>query len=104
MLAFLLMIPQLNDTLDDHMCPNAGPSDVQTDEWQSIYGTPIASFFNGGAPGANITAVDVTNLIALCAFETVYNETPSPFCALFKQRDFDAFEYYTDLGKFYRTG
>ena len=93
----------LNDTLDDGMCPNAGSNDLETDEWQSIYTSPIATFLNGATPGANLTASDATNLISLSPFDTLFKETPSPFCDLFSQIDFDGFEYFNDLDKFYGT-
>ncbi|PPQ92757.1 hypothetical protein CVT25_003866 [Psilocybe cyanescens] len=94
----------LNDTLDDAMCPSAGSSDPQTNLWTSIYGAPIAARLNTQAPGANVTATDISNLIPLCAFETLAKETPSPFCALFSDAEFAQFEYFGDLDKFYGTG
>ena len=94
----------LNDTLDDHMCPNAGDSDAQTDTWQAIYAAPILKRLNAAAPGANLTLDDVTNLVSMCPFDTVAKESASPFCALFTQADFNGFEYFGDLGKFYGTG
>ncbi|EJD01736.1 phosphoglycerate mutase-like protein [Fomitiporia mediterranea MF3/22] len=100
-----LILPEsLNDTLDDSMCPNAGSSDNQTNIWQAIYATSIAARLNDAAPGANLTDADASNLISLCAFDTVANERPSPFCNLFDQTDFDGFEYLSDLDKFYGTG
>lgn len=95
---------QSNDTLDNNMCPNAGTSDAQTGVWQSIYATPIAERLNAAAPGANLTTADVTNLISLCPFDTLFRETRGPFCDLFTQEDFDGFEYFNDLDKFYGTG
>lgn len=86
------------------MCPNAGSGDEQANEWQSVYAAPIASLLNGGAPGANLTDADASSLISLCPFETVYLESPSVFCTLFNQVDFDGYEYFVDLGKFYGTG
>ena len=86
------------------MCPNAGNSDEQTSIWQSIYAAPSVSRLNAAAPGANLTAEDITNLISLCAFDTFANEKPSSFCDLFNQTDFDGFEYYGDLDKSYGTG
>jgi len=86
------------------MCPNAGSSDDQTDLWSSIYGDPIADRLNAQAPGANLTGEDITNLIQLCALETVSIGTLSPFCAIFTQAEFAQFEYWADLDKYYGTG
>ncbi|PPQ78901.1 hypothetical protein CVT26_011710, partial [Gymnopilus dilepis] len=94
----------LNDTLDDSMCPNAGSSDAQTSIWTSIYGPPIAARLNAQAPSANLTAPDISNLIPQCAFDTLFKEAPSPFCDLFTREEFAQFEYFGDLDKFYGTG
>jgi hypothetical protein len=94
---------QLNDTLHNK-CPNAGDSDEQTDEWLSIYGTPIAARLNSQAPGANLNPDDVYSIMSLCPFETVYRESFSPFCALFSDAEFEQFEYSGDLDKYYNTG
>ena len=59
---------------------------------------------NAAALGANLTGDDVTSIISLCAFDTVAKEKPSQFCNLFTQSDFDGFEYYMDLDKYYGTG
>ena len=40
----------------------------------------------------------------MCPFESVAKEVLSPFCALFDDEDFRAFEYYVDLEKYYKTG
>jgi len=97
-------ILQLNDTLDDAMCPNAGSSNPQTDAWAAIYGAPIAERLNAQASGANVAAADISNLIPLCAFETLVKHTTSPFCALFTPAEFAQFEYFADLDKYYGTG
>lgn len=97
-------ISQLNDTLDDAMCPNAGSSDPQTDAWTAIYGAPIAERLNSQAPGANLVAADISNLIPLCAFESIVKGVTSPFCALFTPAEFAQFEYFSDLDKYYGTG
>ena len=78
--------------------------------WEAIYASPIAKRLNHLAPGANLTINDVSNLIMLCALETLaharpnHHVEPSPFCALFDQKDFDGFEYLNDVEKYYKTG
>ena len=86
------------------MCPNAGSSDKQTKIWESIYAPDIAARLNASAPGANLSTTDVTSLISLCALETVAKSKPSEFCGMFDQAEFEAFEYYGDLNKYYGTG
>lgn len=69
-----------------------------------IYGTPIAARLNNHAPGANLTVNDIPPLMSLCAFESIANDGPSPFCSLFSSQEFSQYEYFTDLGKYYGTG
>ncbi len=70
----------------------------------SVFGPPIAARLNKAAPGANLNATHVFHLLAMCPFESVAKETMSPFCAMFTEDDFRAFEYYGDLEKYYKTG
>jgi hypothetical protein len=100
----LLSSVQLNDTLDDKMCPNAGNGDLATSQWLSTYAPSIAARLNQAAPGANVTSQDVYDLISLCPFETVAKQVTSPFCGLFSEKEFEAFEYSGDLDKYYGTG
>lgn len=86
------------------MCPDAGSSDEQTSVWAVIFGTPIAQRLNDNAPGARLTAFDIPNLLSLCAFESLAKRSRSPFCDLFTSSEFDQFEYFSDLDKFYGTG
>jgi hypothetical protein len=86
------------------MCPNAGGSDPQTSQWLSQYGPPIAARLNKQAPGANLTSADAYSLLSLCPFDTVAQNSLSPFCNLFTNSDFQQFEYSGDLDKYYNTG
>lgn len=97
---------QLNDTLDDSMCPSAGSSDTQTNLWLSTFAPPITQRLNKGAPHANLTDVDTFNLISMCAFDSVYQERKSPFCNFFEteKEAFPGFAYRGDLDKYYGTG
>ncbi|KAI0089281.1 phytase [Irpex rosettiformis] len=95
-----------NDTLDDSQCPAAGGPSNQTAAWEAIYAAPIAAKLNSAAPGANLTANDIFNLISLCPFETVASFNKSQWCTLFEQYStaFPGFAYEGDLDKFYGTG
>jgi len=86
------------------MCPNAGSSDAQTDPWNAIYAAPVAERLNAQAPGANLVADDISNLIPVCAFESIAKNATSPFCALFTPAEFAGFEYFSDLERYYGTG
>ncbi|EGN94959.1 hypothetical protein SERLA73DRAFT_187231 [Serpula lacrymans var. lacrymans S7.3] len=93
-----------NNTLDDKMCPSAQHQSAQTDEWQSAFTPSIVNRLNNAAPGANITRGDIIALMSLCAFESVASNKDSLVCSLFSQNDLDAFEYNTDISKYYFTG
>jgi Histidine phosphatase superfamily (branch 2) len=95
---------KLNNTLVTHMCPNAGNSEIQKNQWQAVYAPPITARLNAAAPGANLTDTDISSLISLCPFETVAKGAHSPFCSLFTLDDFRAHEYLGDLDKYYHTG
>ncbi|KAJ7112415.1 acid phosphatase [Mycena crocata] len=103
----VILSEQGNDTLENHMCPNAGSSAAQTAEWLAVYAPAITARLNAWAPGAGLTDRETQALISLCAFHTVASSTParlSPFCALFTPTDFAAFDYSADLDKYYLTG
>ena len=42
--------------------------------------------------------------MAMCPFESVAKEALGPFCTLFSEDEFRAFEYRGDLEKYYKTG
>ena len=86
------------------MCPAAGDADTQTEQWLSIFAPSILDRLNAGAPGANLTEYDVYSLMSLCPLDTVAKHSGSPFCDLFDEGEFDKFEYYGDLDKYYGTG
>ncbi|KAJ2983667.1 hypothetical protein NUW54_g10609 [Trametes sanguinea] len=94
-----------NDTLDDNMCPSAGDSSPQTDQWLATFAPPMTARLNAGAPGANLTDTDTYNLLSLCAFETVATEKRSHFCDIYEELKAEAaFSYNGDLDKYYGTG
>jgi hypothetical protein len=93
-----------NDTLDDNMCPAAGSSSAQTNTWLAASSPPTAARIAKAAPGVNLTNADVNALESLCAFDSVVAGRASKWCGIFKTSDFEAFEYYGDLNKYYGTG
>jgi hypothetical protein len=94
---------QGNITLDDANCPNAVDGD-ESAEWQSIFATPITARLNAAAPGANLTNDDTLILMDLCPFHVLVTGKPSPFCALFSEKEYESYEYFYDVDKFYGTG
>ncbi|KAI0629941.1 acid phosphatase [Trametes polyzona] len=99
----VIISEEYNNTLNND-CPNAGDGSRETNIWLSHFAPPIAKRLLKGAPGANLSNMDIFNLLAMCPFETVAEETMSPFCSMFTEDDFRAFEYHGDLEKYYKTG
>lgn len=87
------------------MCPAAGDSDTQVNEWLAQFAPPMTARLNAGATGANLTDTDTYNLLTLCPFETVATEQRSEFCDIYEELQAEAaFAYNADLDKFYGTG
>lgn len=57
-----------------------------------------------GIDSADITEEDVHNLMAMCPFESIGLEKPSPFCKLFTEEEWGMFEYLGDVEKYHKTG
>ncbi|KAF8555585.1 acid phosphatase [Imleria badia] len=93
-----------NNTLDDFMCPNAKTNKKPGRAWRDRFTPPIVERINKAIPGADLDNNDVAELMPLCAFETLFHESPSPFCDLFTAAEWQAREYYDDLLKYYKTG
>ncbi|KAI0326207.1 acid phosphatase [Cubamyces sp. BRFM 1775] len=99
----VIISEEYNNTLNND-CPNAGDGSRETNIWLSVFAPPIAKRLLEGAPGAHLSNMDVFNLMAMCPFDSVAKETLSPFCSMFTEEDFRAFEYHGDLEKYYKTG
>lgn len=93
-----------NNTLNRSGCPNAKSNKKPAKAWRDKFTPPIVERINEAAPGAKLEDADAVELMPLCAFETLFHETPSPFCGLFTTEEWQAREYYEDLLKYYKTG
>ncbi|GAA5831386.1 hypothetical protein JCM11251_004006 [Rhodosporidiobolus azoricus] len=93
-----------NDTLDDNNCPSAPDLSSYETTYLSLFAAPATARLNAAAAGAGLTVDDTLNLMQLCGFESEYRGEVSPFCGLFEQGEWDGFEYYYDLDKYYGTG
>ena len=99
-----------NNTLSHDLCTDfetglpydAIASSAQA-SWQSVFVPPIAARLNADLPGANFTQNDVISVMDLCPFATVAaaDGTISPFCALFAVDEWQQYDYYESLGKYY---
>ncbi|KAI0738844.1 histidine phosphatase superfamily [Daedaleopsis nitida] len=94
---------EVNNTLNQD-CPKAADGSEETDIWLSVFAPTLAARLNKAAPGAKLNQTHIFGLLAMCPFESVAKEKLSPFCTLFTEDDFRAFEYWGDLEKYYKTG
>ena len=93
----------VNNTLNDD-CPNALDGTKEKNEWLAVFAPPIVKRLKKAAPGTSLTDEDIYRLLALCPFETMATQRPSPFCDLFTTKEFEYFEYYGDVEKYYKDG
>jgi Histidine phosphatase superfamily (branch 2) len=102
-----------NNTLSIKTCPaftkkpnlDVGANAKAT--WAAIFVPAIQDRLNRDLPGANLTISDAIEVMDLCAFETVANSklTPlSPFCGLFTVGEWESYDYYQSLDKYYGHG
>ncbi|KAI9696186.1 MAG: hypothetical protein M1820_008254 [Bogoriella megaspora] len=98
-----------NNTLNHGLCTafESGPdSDVGSNAqaiWSSIFIPPIQARLNANLPGANLTTKDTIDMMDLCPFNTVASPIGaiSPFCDLFTESEWQDYDYYETLGKYY---
>lgn len=76
-------------------------------------GTRLSRAFRQAGASLSFSSTDLANLFSLCAFATLAgspvssghpNVTLSPFCTLFTPEEFELYEYYLDVGKYYGSG
>lgn len=108
----ILVIPEghhSNSTLKHGHCP-AYKSYRHIGETRAAFKAAflpgIQSRLNSDLPDANLNFADIVNLMELCGFETVASPTgqPSGFCNLFSQEEWEAYDYFQTLGKYYGSG
>lgn len=99
----------LNNTLNHALCTefeNGTYSDVgddAQDAWAKQFIPPIRARLNADLPGANLSTDQTIYMMDLCPFNTVAstNGSISPFCGLFTAAEWDSYNYYETLGKYY---
>ncbi|KAI5292063.1 hypothetical protein KEM52_006645 [Ascosphaera acerosa] len=102
--------PGMNTTLELGSCP-AFEKHPDQQTWIEPY---EAQHFNGtlerlrsNLPGAQLQLADVVSLMELCALVTVSEsdgKTLAPFCALFTDQEWKAYDYLFTLQKYYEYG
>jgi hypothetical protein len=115
----MVVIPETattNNTLHHSLCPafeNGPYSSIGTSAqatYLATFAPSITSRLNTALPGANLTDADTIALMDLCPFETVAvspfagHTTLSPFCHLFTPSEWQSYDYFQSLGKWYGFG
>lgn len=111
----ILVIPEvdgINNTLNHGLCTNFEngtehkTGDDAQDVWRAIFTRPITARLNQDLPGANLSSEQTIYIMDLCPFNTVASATGviSPFCGLFSVAEWQQYDYYQSLGKYYGFG
>ena len=86
------------------MCPSSSDGKKESVKWLKIFTQPIRERLNTAAPGAYLKTKDVRRLMSLCIYLSEADMAPSPICGLFNAEEFEDYEYYADLRRFYSYG
>jgi Histidine phosphatase superfamily (branch 2) len=100
-----------NNTLDPSICTNFENSDLADDvqaTFADVFVPQILKRVQAHLHGITLTSTDVIYLMDMCPFDTVAR-TPdaselSPFCDLFTKSEWEQYNYYQSLGKYYGYG
>ncbi|OAA58089.1 phytase [Niveomyces insectorum RCEF 264] len=119
----IVLLPEragFNNTLSyNGLCPaftgSAGHAAQRT--FAATFVPAITARLNRGLPDANLTDAETVQLMDLCPFETVADKLDvdrednkmggrelSPFCGLFTEAEWRAYDYLQTLGKWYGNG
>lgn len=101
-----------NNTLDHGLCTvfeDGADSNIGDDAqavWQAIFTPNITARLNANLPGANLSNADTISLMDLCPFNTVSDAQGliSEWCGLFTTDEWESYDYYQTLGKYYGYG
>lgn len=101
----------INNTLSHETCTNFEDGPVSEighnaqDIWLSKFIPPIQSRVNGKL-GTNLSTSETLYLMDLCPFTTLTSPTAqiSDFCKLFSEEEWQQYDYYETLGKWYGYG
>lgn len=86
------------------MCPAARGNTEKRNHWRKLFATPIRERLRAAAPGARVKRKDVVWLMSLCPLDALAKGMTSPFCDMFTREEFEGYEYYEDLEKYYSFG
>jgi hypothetical protein len=101
-----------NNTLNNNLCasfedgPFASIGHAAQSTWLDVFAPSITARLNNNLPGTNLNSAETINLMDMCPFDTVASSSGqiSPFCGLFTEDEWQQYDYYQSLGKYYGYG
>uniref|UniRef100_A0A093VA31 Phytase A n=1 Tax=Talaromyces marneffei PM1 TaxID=1077442 RepID=A0A093VA31_TALMA len=97
-----------NNTLDHGLCTNFENSDLADDIQAGFAATFVPKILKrvqAHLHGVTLTTTNIIYLMDMCAFDTVARTSDaselSPFCDLFTKSEWEEYNYYQSLGKYY---
>lgn len=98
-----------NNTLDHGLCDafeNSTSAEDAQQAWLDVFTPPLVARLNENMRGANLDGQEVIYIMDLCPYETVASDVGklSRFCDLFSEREWQEYDYYQSLGKYYGYG
>ncbi|KAI9733074.1 MAG: hypothetical protein M1834_003620 [Cirrosporium novae-zelandiae] len=111
----ILVIPETdgeNNTLSHGLCTAFEDHEINTvgavaqQTFLSTFAPPITSRLNRALPNANLSLEQTIYLMDLCPFASIASPSGSisPFCSLFTGSEWEGYNYYQSLGKYYGYG
>lgn len=101
-----------NNTLDHGLCTAfedgvySEIGDAAQAVWSAIFTPNITARLNANLPGANLSDAETISLMDMCPYNTVADTqgTISEWCDLFTIDEWESYDYYQTLGKYYGHG
>lgn len=111
----ILVIPEgdnINNTMNHGLCPefeDGSVSEVGRDKqniWKKLWVPQIMRRLEKKLPGMNFTLEETIYMMDMCPFDTVADDDgkPSPFCRLFSPDEWQSYDYFYTLDKWYGFG
>ncbi|KXG53686.1 Histidine phosphatase superfamily, clade-2 [Penicillium griseofulvum] len=100
-----------NNTLNHSACPKFEEDELKDqieEKYMAVFVPSIQARLEADLPGVTLSQSDVLRLMDLCPFETVAKTEDaselSPFCDLFTSAEWDQYDYFQSVSKYYGYG
>ncbi|RFU71986.1 histidine acid phosphatase [Trichoderma arundinaceum] len=100
----------MNNTLSHSLCTAfesgvfANIGSAAKDEWAGVFMPAIREKIMRNLPGVELSSDDTINFLDMCPFNTVVHGALSPFCKLFTAEEWQQYDYYGTMDKWYGHG